>query len=158
MQEILGEVDDPPPAPKPPDPPPIGDDLNDGGIKPPTGEIAPGLEDSGFDENDIKDDSPKIKENPDDSGGFIINNPIDGLPSQQEFKDNVPNEGDSPIPGDPVEPDNVSPVPNDSGTDPIPTPIPEDTGGTVDTPPTPNESGTAPLPGNDGSTAPLPGG
>lgn len=161
LQEILGEVDDPPPAPQPPDPPPTPPDLDDGGITPPTGENAPGLEDSGFDENDIKDQAPVIEEREDDSGGFIIDNPVDGLPSQEEFKRNIPDEGDAAIPGDPQELENQSPTPSegdntapepDEGTNTAPTP--DDSGANA---PIPDENGTAPLP-NESGIAPLPSG
>ena len=169
LQSILGNVDNPPPAPIPPSIPGLGKDLNDRGITPPTGDNAPGLKDSTFTENDIKGGAPVIKERGDDSGGFIINNPIDGLPTQKEFTDNLPIEGDAVIPGPPPELDNPSPTPSekdnvapqpDDGTNTAPTP--EDSGGTAPIPdesgtaPIPNESGTAPLP-NENGTAPLPG-
>lgn len=179
LQEVLGSVDAPPSPPAPPAIPYLGDDLDDGGLTAPTGESAPGLDDSTFSTSDIKNEAPVIEEREDASGGFIINNPLDGLPSQEEFIQNAPNEGSVDLPGNPTELENTAPTPTEEiNTAPAPTepenmaptpdegmntaPTPEDSGATAPIPsesgtaPLPNESGTAPLPGDDGSTAPLP--
>src|SRR5699024_12505625 len=48
----------------------------------------------GFTGNDIKNEEPKIEEREDPTGGWDILDPIGQLPSQDEFKDNIPNEGE----------------------------------------------------------------
>lgn len=149
-------------APAKPTPPPIPDGIDDRGFKnsEPKGQEAPGLGDTDF--SKIKDQAPVIKENEDNSDGFNILNPVENLPSQDEFKQNLPNEIDNPTPDPPKENNGNAPMPNDNiGNAPVPedssgtAPIPNDSGGRA---PIPGESGgNAPLPGNNGGTAPIPG-
>lgn len=156
MADLIGTIPEPvlPTLPKPPNlptaPPMLEDVKTD--IEVPTGQEAPGLEESTFNEDDIKNSAPIIQEREDPTGGFKIVNPIDSLPSQEEFIKNKPNEGDAPLPGNPKELENISPTPEE----PINTaPTPGDTG---DTAPIPGDAGNvAPLPGTDTSTAPIPG-
>lgn len=158
IQDILGEVDDPPDPPPRPTPPPVDGDLDNRGIKDPEGDLPPDLK--GFDNKDIKDNAPIIKERPDGTEGFKINNPIDGIPSQDEFMKQKPEEGEAELPKDPEEKENKAPTP-DEGTNTAPNPnegnntapVPNESG----TAPLPNESGTAPLP-NENWSAPVPGG
>lgn len=151
LGNMLGSTPQPPPAPVAPVPPPIPSGLDDGGITAPTGQEAPGLEESTFDSNDIKNEAPTIIERPDPTGGgFSILDPVEGLPSQEEFTNNQPNEGTAAIPANPTEGDNVAPMPGDTtDTAPVPT---DDTGSA----PIPSESGTAPIPGDVGEAAPIP--
>lgn len=168
MAELIGTAPTPtlptlPKAPDKPSPPAMLEKLDDQGIKAPTGNEAPGLDDSTFTADDLKSSAPVIQEREDPTGGFKIDNPIDSLPSQEEFKKNIPKEGIVPLPGKPKDPENIAPTPpeqpnkaptpgEDFGKAPIPgldsnkAPIP---GG---------DSGKAPIPGNDGSKAPIPGG
>jgi len=178
LQDLLGSVSTPPAAPTPPvvpapTPPAELGGLDDRGITAPTGTEAPGLDGSGFSSTDIKTQAPQITEKPDESGGFQINDPLVGLPSQEEFKQNQPAPQDLPAPGAPApqdltapaaptDPGATAPLPVESGaTAPTPTdpgataPLPVDTGATA---PTPTDPGaTAPTPGDTGATAPLPG-
>lgn len=167
LKEVIGEAPEPvmpnlPPVPEAPEPPPPLDPLDDRGLEAPTGEEAPGLEESTFTPDDIKKEAPIIQENSDPTGGFKIDNPIDGLPSQDEFKKNIPSEGTAPLPKAPKDPDNFAPIPPDQpGTAPIPTqptntaPIP---GTPTATPPIPGTpTGTAPLPGSAITPVPIPG-
>jgi hypothetical protein len=141
LGNMLGSTPEPPPAPVAPVAPSLPSGLDDGGITAPTGQEAPGLGESTFDSNDIKNEAPTIIERPDPTGGgFSILDPVEGLPSQEEFTNNQPNEGTAAIPANPTEGDNVAPIPGD----------------TTDTAPIPSESGTAPIPGEVGETAPIP--
>jgi hypothetical protein len=141
LGNMLGSTPEPPPAPVTPVAPALPSGLDDGGITAPTGQEAQGLEESTFDSNDIKNEAPTIIERPDPTGGgFSILDPVEGLPSQEEFTNNQPNEGTAAIPANPTEGDNVAPIPGD----------------TTDTAPIPSESGEAPIPGEVGETAPIP--
>jgi hypothetical protein len=143
-----------------------------GDIEPPTGNLPDGFKDSSFTADDIKNSALDIPEREDPTGGFNIFDPIKSLPSQEEFKENIPNEGDNyapevpdvegtaptppekdnPLPGDPEDPENIAPTPPDvSGT--APTPPEQDN----PYPGSPDEGGTAPIPGDGGGTAPTPG-
>ncbi|MDQ0412894.1 hypothetical protein [Mesobacillus stamsii] len=158
LQDLLGSTPTPPAAPTPPAvstptaPAELGG-LDDGGITAPTGTEAPGLDGSGFSSTDIKTQAPQITEKPDESGGFEINDPLIGLPSQEEFKQNQPAPQDLPAPAAPAPQDLTAPA---APTDPGATaPLPVDSGAIA---PTPTDPGaTAPTPGDDGATAPLPG-
>jgi hypothetical protein len=183
LEDVIGRTPTPPAAPSRPAAPALPDDLDTRGIQAPTGEEAPGLGESTFSKDDIEDEAPEIQFREDPSGGFKVDNPVDGLPSQEEFKQNIPNEGSATLPGDPKElenpapfpeeQENTAPSPKDEGaTAPVPkdggaaVPFPKDEGATAPVPkdagataPTPgNEGATAPTPGSDSSTAPLPGG
>lgn len=170
-------------------PPPRTNPVNDYpdldyNLQPPTGGNAPGLENSGFNADDIKNSAPIIEEREDPTGGFNILDPIGSLPTQEEFKENIPEEGDNfapevpdvpednvaptppeqenPFPSDPEDTENIAPTPGDiEGEPPTPNddigtaPIPGDEGGTAPTPG--DDIGTAPIPGDSGETAPLPG-
>lgn len=158
MAELIGVAPTPdmPTLPNTPDvpstPPPLTP-LDDGGLKAPTGQEAPGLKDSTFTENDIKNSAPIIQERKDPTGGFNIIDPIGSLPTQDEFIKNAPIEGDAPLPRDPKELENISPTPTEQ---PNAAPTPTES---INTAPTPGDTGdTAPIPGGDGSTAPIPGG
>lgn len=153
MAEILGEAPPPPAPPEAPDVPNLPSPLDDRDLSPPEGKEAPGLEESTFNENDIKNEAEEIEVRDDPTGGFTLpDDPIGTLPSQEEFKDNAPEEGTAPLPGDPKELENIAPIPNeDTGQ----APMPEET---TDTAPTPSEdTGTAPIPGASNESAPIPG-
>ncbi|MEF7566329.1 hypothetical protein V4V35_25400 [Bacillus infantis] len=151
IQDVLGEAPEPPAAPEAPAAPPLPPDLDDGGLEAPTGEEAPGLGESTFDYEDIKEGAPEIPIREDPTDGFTIDNPVDMLPSQEEFMQNLPNEGSAPLPANPKEEENPAPFPKDEGAT---APMPGDEGATA---PTPGDTGdSAPLPDKDGSTAPLP--
>lgn len=162
MEDLFGYAPEPPTAPTAPTPPEMPIDLDDRGIEEPTGEEAPGLEEATFDEEDIKNEAPVIPEREDPTGGFEIDDPLTNLPSQEEFKENIPEEGSAPIPGAPKEPENIAPEPTEP-PNAAPTPSePENTAPTPSEPentaPTPTESsGTAPTPSDDTGAAPLPG-
>lgn len=165
MAELIGTAPEPvmPKLPEPPELPPEPIMLEDvrKNIILPTGEEAPGLGESTFTEDDIKQSAPVIPEREDPTGGFKIDNPIDMLPSQDEFTKNAPVEGVAPIPGNPKDPENIAPTPGDTKDT---APIPGDTGNTAPIPgntnntaPIPNEGGKAPIPGDDEQfTAPIP--
>ncbi|WP_256816674.1 hypothetical protein [Cytobacillus sp. Bac17] len=171
MEDLFGYAPIPPNAPNPPGAPALPEDLDNRGIQAPTGQEAPGLEDSVFSPDDIKNGAPKIPEREDPTGGFDIIDPIGSLPSQDEFIENAPVEGEAPLPADPNDPDNfapnppegdnVAPSPNegDNYTPPNPSepenmaPTPGDTTGSA---PLPSESGTAPIPGDTNGSAPIP--
>ncbi|MBM7543254.1 hypothetical protein [Amphibacillus cookii] len=133
-----------------------------GGITEPRGNNAPGLDDASFGVDDIRDGTP-IEVVEDDSGGFNIVDPIDNLPSQEEFKDNIPKESDmippdvpdveGEAPADPEEQENIAPSPDEiEGTAPTPTEEENQAPG----PPEENYNPT-PTPGEDeGTTAPIP--
>lgn len=94
LQDVLGK------APDLPDVPDMPAGIDDGNLKQPEGKEAAGLGDSSFDENDIKSgDEIEFKE--DDSGGFKIDNPLDTLPDQDEYRENVPEEQENPTPEEP---------------------------------------------------------
>lgn len=168
MAELIGVAPTPdmPTLPNTPDvpstPPPLTP-LDDGGLKAPTGQEAPGLGDSTFNEDDIKNSAPVIQEREDPTGGFNIVDPIGSLPTQDEFIKNAPVEGNAPLPGNPKELENISPTPTEQpNAAPTPTeptntaPTPGDTGDTAPIPGT--NTGTAPIPGVGNDTAPIPGG
>lgn len=168
LDNLLGRAPTPPPAPQRPTPPPQPPKLNDRGIEAPTGQSIPDGGD--FTENDIKNQAPIIQEREDPTGGFQINNPVDGLPSIEEFKQNIPNEGSAELPNPPKELENIAPIPPEQGNQaPIPdegsntAPTPKEgsntapiPGGDFGTPPIPSESGTAPIPGGDIGAYPIP--
>lgn len=168
LRDLLGSAPTPPAAPtaptvqKPTAPADLGG-LDDRGISDPGGTEAPGLGDSTFTPDDIKSQAPKIPEREDESGGFDISDPLSGLPSQEEFKENLPAPQDLPSPGAPAPQDLSGPgAPTDPGatapspSDPGPTaPTPNDPGATAPSPSDPG--GTAPIPGDSGATAPTPG-
>jgi hypothetical protein len=151
IENMLGSTPEPPPAPVAPVAPPLPSRLDDGGITAPTGQEAEGLQDAVFDSTDIKTQAKQIIERPDPTGGgFSVLDPVEGLPSQEEFIRNLPNEGTVALPGNPKEEANVAPNPGDT-TDTAPIPS-DDTGAA----PIPTEIGTAPIPGDVGETAPIP--
>jgi len=116
-------------APSLPRAPSMPGGLDDGNLKKPTGKEDPGLK--GFTGDDIKNEAPKIEEREDPTGGWDILDPIGQLPSQDEFKDNIPNEGEmiapevpdvegkaphppeeeNKAPGSPKEDENIAPKP-----------------------------------------------
>jgi hypothetical protein len=141
LGNLLGSTPQPPSAPVAPAIPTIPSDLDNRGITAPTGQEAPGLGNSTFNSTDIKNEAEVIIERPDPTGGgFTILDPTVGLPTQEEFEQNIPNEGTAAIPPNPKEEENVAPIPSD----------------TTDTAPIPTESGTAPIPGEVGEAAPIP--
>ncbi|AIF45726.1 hypothetical protein [Virgibacillus sp. SK37] len=168
MENMLGK------APALPPPPPPAPGVDDGNLQEPNGQEAPGLDDSTFNGNDIKDNAPPINERDDPTGGWDILNPIDQLPTQDEFKENAPDEGTAELPVVP-EPDNPAPTPPDEPVNPAPTPPVEPDnpapqppdepdnqapvpGDTDSAPPVPDDNtGTAPVPGGDTGTPPTPG-
>lgn len=186
MAELIGTTSQPslpslPSAPTFPTAPPQPDGLTGGSISAPTGSLPSGFNDSGFSSGDIKQGAPVIQENGDDSGGFIINNPSLGLPSQQDFIDNAVEEAPFPFPTPPVGEETV-----EEGQDPVEPVIsfpdidydnaPESEGGDFSepvisfpdidytTPPSPNNSGDtggvvtpAPTPVQGSEQAPIPG-
>lgn len=183
LDNLLGRAPSSPGAPNAPSAPALPSDLDDRGLTAPTGQEAPGLDDSTFSGDDIKNGAPKIPEREDPTGGFEINDPISGLPTQDEFTANQPNEGEAPLPTDPKDPDNFAPNPPE-GDNIAPTPsegdntAPSPNEGDNYTPPNPSEpenmapadptepeniaptpgdtTGTAPIPSESG-TAPIPG-
>lgn len=186
LADLLGSAPEPPAAPMYPGTPSDSDNLNDNGFKSktPTGTEAEGLGDAGFSSDDIKNEAPTIQERPDpNTDGFKIDDPLLGLPSQEEFTSNqptipedssiqIPEEQDNPAPAAPEEQENIAPAPtvDEGATAPIPTeegaeaptpgdegataPIPDDGGATA---PIPSDGATAPIPGDDGAAYPIPG-
>lgn len=182
MAELIGTSSTPslptlPQAPNKPSTPGSLGGVNDGGISAPTGTEAPGLGDSTFSGDDLKQAAPTIPERSDPTGGFnLVTDPIGGLPSQDDFIKNAPIEGEVPFPSMPTGEETVDP--GDEITEPqINFPDIDFNGPDIDydTPPTPG-GGTAaptdppspieeptgnydvaPIPGADGSTAPTPG-
>jgi hypothetical protein len=151
LGNMLGSTPQPPPAPVAPVAPVMPDGLDDRGITAPIGQEAEGLQEAVFDSNDIKTQAEPIIERADPTGGgFTILDPVEGLPTQEEFISNQPNEGTADIPSSPKEESNVAPIPGDT-TDTAPMPT-DDTGAA----PIPTESGTAPIPGAVGDEAPIP--
>ncbi len=147
-------------APNPPAPAPELPGLDDRGIKGKEPEMkdVPGLEDSGFDANKIKNEAPKIPEREDPTGGFDLStNPVDALPDAPENP--KPGETDAGEWGKnkPKEEDNPFPYPKDKGDPDVGSqPKPGDNGAT---PPSPGgDPGSAPKPGGDLGNGPSPGG
>ena len=175
MEDMLGT------APEPPAPPIFNNPLT-GGIDEPTGSLPANFEESGFTANDLKADAEQIQFQEDPSGGFELLDPVGSLPTQEEFKQNIPAEQELQAPevpdvtGTAPEPpaqENIAPEPPDvTGTAPNPgnqdnvAPTPPDVTGTAPKPseqenvaPSPSEGdNVAPTPGNSNNTAPLPGG
>lgn len=159
LGDLLGSVQTPSVIPTPPDTPTLNtptepaipaqpSPLDDGGITPPTGQEDPGLGGSAFSSGDIKNTAPVIQERQDPTGGFKILDPIAGLPSQDEFKKNKPNEGTATLPANPLDGSNIAPNPKE-GTNTAPSPAEG-----VNTAPNPKEDDNiAPIPRNDTSTA-----
>lgn len=161
MENMLGT------APEPdPDPADMPDPSNRGiNNEEPSMNDIPGLDDSGFSADKVKDSAPVIPEREDPTGGFdLIKDPMSTLPDLPgdsfpkpgstdpgAWGSNKPAQPDNPFPNKPTEQDpdtGAAPKPADSGATP---PNPADTGGTA---PTPGDSGgTAPKPSDD----PFPG-
>lgn len=174
LADLLGSAPEPPSDLVYPGTPSDSDNLNDNGFKSktPTGTEAEGLGEAGFSSDDIKNGAPTIQERPDpNTDGFKIDDPLGGLPSQEEFMSNLPtpeegispnpDEQDLPAPAAPEEGENISPIPDDTGAEaPTPgddgatAPIPDDGGATA---PIPSDEATAPIPGDDGAAFPIPG-
>lgn len=163
MEDMLGR------APEPPAPPIFNNPLT-GGIDEPTGSLPADFEESGFTANDLKADAEEIQFQEDASGGFEFLDPIGSLPTQDEFKQNIPEEQELQAPEvpdvsgtapEPPEQENIAPEPPDvTGTAPSPTEedniAPSPTEG-ENVAPTPGDNiGTAPIPGDDTVTAPIP--
>lgn len=168
-------------APSLPRAPSMPSGLDDGNLKNPTGKEDPGLK--GFNSDDVKNQAPVIDEREDPTGGWDILDPIGQLPSQDDFKDNIPNEGDmippevpevegeaptppqedNPTPGAPKDEENKAPVPPQEDN---PTPgAPKDEENKAPTPPekdnpTPgapkDEENKAPVPPKEDNPAPKP--
>ncbi|WP_117161268.1 hypothetical protein [Paraliobacillus sp. X-1268] len=150
MTALLGRAPDAPDAPSAPSAPSMPGALDNGGLQAPTGKEAPGLADSGFTEDDIKNEAEEIEVREDPTGGFDLpDDPTIGLPSQEEFLENAPEEGAAPLPGAPVEQENIPPDPGDT-TETAPEP-PEDT---VELPGAPEDGATFPEAPQDGATVP----
>jgi hypothetical protein len=156
LEDMLGQAPSTPsPKPKPPS-------LNDGGIteQEPSMPSNPELDDSGFSEQDIKDEAPGIPVREDPTGGFdLIQDPVDSLPDLPT--DDFPTPGGTD-PGEwgsnvPEQPENDFPDPPQEGSGEIsnpPTP-----GGTEGEPPIPGDgTGDFPIPGGDSGEPPMPGG
>ena len=150
-------------APSPPSPPTSRPKLKGDIPSPPKGNNAPGLTDSGFSANDLKNKAEKIEFREDPTGGFTILDPIGSLPTQEEFKDNIPNEPDmippevptteAEAPSAPEEQENIAPSPPE-----VEAQLPSDPVDNGSNAPFPNEQeGTAPQPSEPGGTAPSPG-
>lgn len=165
MSNLLGR------APNLPKSPGRAPGVNDGNLKKPQGKVAPGLD--GFNKRDIEKEAPKIKERDDPTGGWDILNPIENLPSQDEFKKNKPDEGevklpdvppvDAETPGEPKEQENKPPKPPEQDN-PAPG-APEEQENKAPTPPkqdnpapgAPKEQeNKAPVPNEDTGEAPKP--
>lgn len=160
LSDLLGKAPNAPSAPGKPNAPKMPTGLDDGGIKAPTGKDVPSFD---FNENDIKNESEKIPEREDPTGGgFDILDPIEGLPSQDEFKDNIPNEGEVAIPKPPEELENIAPKPDEVENV---APKPEESENVAPKPdegsnvaPTPSEQeNVAPKPNEGSNIAPTPG-
>lgn len=189
MQDVLGSAPPPPsiatgpsltqPNVAAPTAPPSLGGVDDNGLTAPTGQEAPGLGESGFSSDDIKDEAPVIPERTDPTGGFTFSDPIGGLPSQEEFISNTPIEEPATFPAPPIldpggivteptfeEPTFTEPTFEEpTFTDPIiggpsidfdSTPIPSNAP-TTEPAPTPGEP-TFTGPTIDYDTAPIPGG
>lgn len=149
LSDLLGKAPNPPSAPSKPNKPNMPSGLDDGGLKAPTGNDVPSFN---FDENDIKNGAQKIPEREDPTGGgFDILDPIGGLPSQDDFKNNIPKEGNVAIPKPPEELENPVPVPPEKENI---APKPEEQENVA---PKPNEgSNVAPKPDEGSNIAPKP--
>ncbi len=151
-------------APDLPSEPSYPDQLDEGNLQTPTGQEADGLEDASFGSNDIKSGADKIEEREDPTGGFDILDPVDSLPSQEEFKDNIPEEGEMVAPEVPEVDAEAPEVPDVEGTAPEPPQLenqapgaPEEQENIAPTPPEPEEGeNVAPSPGDVEGEAPQP--
>jgi len=124
LGELLGS------APSLPNTPSMPSGLNPGNLQKPKGKENPNL--NGFSANDIKNSAPVIDVREDPTGGWNILDPIGSLPSQEEFKQNIPNEGDmippevpevdAEAPGAPEETENIAPGAPSEGDNIAPTP------------------------------------
>src|SRR5690625_167708 len=154
LGNMLGSAPTPPSAQKKPAIPSYNLDK-------PTGQESSNLGNSTFTGDDLKNDAPKIDVREDESGGFNILDPIGQLPSQEEFKENIPDEPDNYAPNVPdVEaeapepPEESIPFPNDPEEESETAPIPDEEKNTA---PTPNEpENNAPMPEEEKNTAPMP--
>ena len=145
LDNLLGK------APNKPSVPSIPDGIDDKGFidSTPKGKEAEGLGDTDF--SKVKTEAKEIEFKEDDSEGFNILNPIEALPSQDDFLQNIPKDVDNPAPTPPDVGDGKAPIPNDSEGE---APIPDDSSGKA---PIPNDSaGNAPMPGDSGGKAPIP--
>lgn len=163
MEDMLGT------APEPPEQPIFNNPL-ESGIDEPTGSLPNDFEESGFTANDLKADAEEIQFQEDPSGGFELLDPVGSLPTQEEFKKNIPSEQDLQAPevpdvtGTAPEPpaqENIAPEPPDvTGTAPSPSVedniAPSPSGGDNVAPTPGDNTGTAPLPGEDTGNAPVP--
>ncbi|SEO80385.1 hypothetical protein SAMN04488134_11356 [Amphibacillus marinus] len=156
-------------APNPPSAPAFNHNLT-GEIDAPRGQLPSGLDDAGFSADDIRGGAEEIEVREDPTGGFDILDPIGSLPSQDEFKDNIPDEGDmiapevpevdAEAPAAPEEQENIAPSPPDvGGTAPNPDEsdnlapgAPEEQENIAPTPP--DVEGTAPSPNEQENMAP----
>ncbi|WP_194291197.1 hypothetical protein, partial [Amphibacillus jilinensis] len=147
-------------APSAPSAPNYSDTIT-GYIDEPTGQNAEGLEDSSFTADDIKDGAEDIEVRDDPSGGFDILDPVESLPSEEEFRENIPDEGEVDIPEVPEPKAEIPEEPELEADRPESPEIeaePPDPGGVDGEAPQPgNEGGTAPIPGDRENTAPTPG-
>ncbi|MEE6209013.1 lytic transglycosylase domain-containing protein [Salarchaeum sp. III] len=145
MENMLGE------APEPPTTPPGGDvePLDDRGIedKEPSMEEVPGLEDSGFSSDDVKNEAPEIEFREDESGGFDIKNPVENLPDMPTNPKPGMDSGDWGEGNIPEQSSLPQPTPSSDGTDQVEPPSPGDSSDSDDSttsPPSPDEEGEAP--------------
>lgn len=126
LQDVLGSAPSPMPVSKgqaptkptvtaPTAPPSLGG-VDDNGLEAPTGQEAPGLEDSVFSADDIKNGAPVIPERADPTGGFKFTDPVGSLPSQEDFIKNAPIEGPILFPSPPIGEESVDP--GDTFTEP----------------------------------------
>ncbi|MBM4765470.1 hypothetical protein [Bacillus sp. B15-48] len=189
LQQVLGSTQTPatfnsPDTPTAPATPGDLGGLNNRGITSPTGGNAPGLGDSGFSSGDIKNNAPIITERADpNTGGFTINNPILSLPSQDEFRTNIPTNpdiegiteptlGQEPTYQEPTysepsfqeptyqeptysEPSFQEPTYSEPKINYETAPTPTTEGGTTE--PLTGDFNSFPIPSTDTSTAPIPG-
>lgn len=161
LDNLLGRAPTPPTAPSMPKLP--TQPKLEGSVTTPTGNSIPSG--GNFDANDIKNDAIEIPVREDPTGGFSILNPLDALPTQEEFKQNIPTEVDNFAPEvpdmvdgvpAPVPPENENPLPSEPTGGTIEPPTPPDFDGTVPVPGD-NNGGNAPIPGDGGGSAPIPG-
>lgn len=147
-------------APSPPSPPPQLPNLDDRGIKnkEPQMKDVPGLKESGFDANKIKNEAPTIPEREDPTDGFdLIQNPMDTLPEAPENP--KPGETDAGEWGQnkPKEEENPFPFPQDTGEPNMGKP-PKPSDNEAKPPAPGGNPGSAPKPGGDIGNGPSPGG
>lgn len=173
MDSLLGSAPTPPSAP-------VFNNPVQADFDRPSGSLPINLDDSAFSANDIKQGATEIEFKEDQSGGFELLDPVGSLPSQEEFKENIPTEQELQAPTvpdvsgtapEPPEQENIAPNPPQvTGTAPSPiesdniapsptegenvAPTPGDTNGTAPLPG--DDSGTAPVPSDDLTTAPIP--